>query len=141
MTGPAAPPLPAELDALVRRMRLPYLRKAAPDVLATARAQRWDPAEVLRVLDPESPVARPVRFGDAFVEIEDGSGFVGKVRIARKDPASMFPGAKGIAAEPAPQSGTADLRNQALRNYVLPDLLDRKLVQACHSAPRSSRTG
>jgi DNA replication protein DnaC len=31
-------------------MRLPYLRKAAPDVLATARAQRWDPAEVLRVL-------------------------------------------------------------------------------------------
>jgi len=34
----------------MRRMRLPYLRKAAPDVLATARAQRWDPAEVLRVL-------------------------------------------------------------------------------------------
>jgi hypothetical protein len=31
----------------MRRMRLPYLRKAAPDVLATARAQRWDPAEVL----------------------------------------------------------------------------------------------
>jgi len=39
VTGPAAPPLPPELDALVRRMRLPYLRKAAPDVLATARAQ------------------------------------------------------------------------------------------------------
>ena len=36
MTGPAAPPVPAELDALLRRMRLPYLRKAAPDVLATA---------------------------------------------------------------------------------------------------------
>ena len=31
-------------------MRLPYVRAAAPDVLATARAQRWDPAEVLRVL-------------------------------------------------------------------------------------------
>jgi len=31
-------------------MRLPYLRAAAPDVLATARAQRWDPAETLRVL-------------------------------------------------------------------------------------------
>ncbi|TMR89579.1 hypothetical protein EJK15_60045 [Nonomuraea basaltis] len=26
------------------------LRKAAPEVLATARAQRWDPAEVVRVL-------------------------------------------------------------------------------------------
>jgi DNA replication protein DnaC len=31
-------------------MRLPYVRRAAPEVLATARAQRWDPAEVLRVL-------------------------------------------------------------------------------------------
>ena len=34
-------------------MRLPYLRSAAPEVLATARAQRWDPAEVLRVLITE----------------------------------------------------------------------------------------
>ena len=38
------------LTALLHRMRLPYLRNAAPDVLATARAQRWDPAETLRVL-------------------------------------------------------------------------------------------
>ena len=47
---PAAPPLPDELTALLHRMRLPYLRAAAPEVLATAKAQRWDPAEVLRVL-------------------------------------------------------------------------------------------
>ncbi|WP_225978744.1 IS21-like element helper ATPase IstB [Gandjariella thermophila] len=39
-------------------MRLPYLRKAAPDVLATARAQRWDPAEVLRVLLGEEVTGR-----------------------------------------------------------------------------------
>ena len=58
VTGPAAPPLPAELDALMRRMRLPYLRKAAPDVLATARAQRWEPAEVLRVLLAEEVTGR-----------------------------------------------------------------------------------
>ena len=58
VTGPAAPPLPAELDALVRRMRLPYLRKAAPDVLATARAQRWEAAEVLRVLLAEEVAGR-----------------------------------------------------------------------------------
>ncbi|MCD2129958.1 IS21-like element helper ATPase IstB [Rhodococcus ruber] len=31
-------------------MRLPYLRAAAPEVLATAKAQRWDPTEVLEVL-------------------------------------------------------------------------------------------
>jgi DNA replication protein DnaC len=55
---PAAPPLPAELEALLRRMRLPYLRAAAPDVLATAKAQRWDPAEVLRVLINEEVIGR-----------------------------------------------------------------------------------
>jgi DNA replication protein DnaC len=58
VTGPAAPPLPAEVDALLRRMRLPYMRKAAPDVPATARAQRWEPAEVLRVLLAEEVAGR-----------------------------------------------------------------------------------
>ena len=48
--SPAAPPLSPDLLAVLSRMRLPYLRAAAPDVLATARAQRWDPAEVLRLL-------------------------------------------------------------------------------------------
>ena len=47
---PSAPPLPGDLTDLLKRMRLPYLRTAAPDVLATAKAQRWEPAEVLRVL-------------------------------------------------------------------------------------------
>jgi DNA replication protein DnaC len=56
MTTAAA--IPDELDRLLRRMRLPYLRKAAPDVLATARAQRWDPAEVLRVLISEEVTGR-----------------------------------------------------------------------------------
>jgi DNA replication protein DnaC len=54
----SAPALPAELDALLRRMRLPYLRAAAPDVIATAKAQRWDPAEVLRVLLAEEVIGR-----------------------------------------------------------------------------------
>jgi hypothetical protein len=57
-TAPAAPPIPDELDRLLRRIRLPYLRNSAPDVLATARAQRWDPAEVLRVLIAEEVVGR-----------------------------------------------------------------------------------
>ncbi len=50
MRPPTAPGLPEELLLVLRRMRLPYVRAAAPEVLATARAQRWDPAEVLRVL-------------------------------------------------------------------------------------------
>ena len=56
--SPTAPALPDELDKLLRRMRLPYMRKTAPDVLATARAPRWDPAEVLRVLISEEVVGR-----------------------------------------------------------------------------------
>jgi DNA replication protein DnaC len=56
--APAPPPLGAELDALLRRMRLPYLRRAAPEVIATAKAQRWDPAEVLRVLLAEEVAGR-----------------------------------------------------------------------------------
>jgi DNA replication protein DnaC len=58
VTAPSAPAIPEELDKILRRMRLPYLRKAAPDVLATARAQRWDPAEVVRVLLAEEVVGR-----------------------------------------------------------------------------------
>jgi DNA replication protein DnaC len=53
MNPSTAPGLPEELLAVLKRMRLPYLRDAAPEVLATARAQRWDPAEVLRVLISE----------------------------------------------------------------------------------------
>jgi DNA replication protein DnaC len=46
------------LEALLRRMRLPHIRRAAPEVLATAKAQRWDPAEVLRVLLTEEVAGR-----------------------------------------------------------------------------------
>jgi DNA replication protein DnaC len=56
--GPTPPPVPDELTAVLRRMRLPYVRAAAPEVLATARAQRWDPAEVLRVLLEEEIAGR-----------------------------------------------------------------------------------
>jgi DNA replication protein DnaC len=55
---PAPPPLPEELERLLRRMRLPYIRKAAPEVIATANAQRWEHAEVLRVLLTEEIAGR-----------------------------------------------------------------------------------
>ena len=58
MRAPEPPPLEPELEALLRRMRLPYIRRLAPEVLATARAQRWEPAEVLRVLLVEEVAGR-----------------------------------------------------------------------------------
>jgi DNA replication protein DnaC len=56
--APAPPPLPVELEQLLRRLRLPYVRKAAPEVIATASAQRWEHAEVLRVLLAEEAAGR-----------------------------------------------------------------------------------
>jgi DNA replication protein DnaC len=56
--APAPPPLDSDLEGLLRRMRMPYIRRAAPEVLATAKAQRWDPAEILRILLTEEVAGR-----------------------------------------------------------------------------------
>ena len=55
---PTPPPLPAEVEQLLRRMRLPHIRRVAPEVIATARSQRWEPVEVLRVLLAEEVAGR-----------------------------------------------------------------------------------
>jgi DNA replication protein DnaC len=61
MTASKSKALDAEVEALARRLRLPYLRKAAQDVLLpTAKAQRWVPAEVVRVLLEEEATGRDV---------------------------------------------------------------------------------
>jgi DNA replication protein DnaC len=43
---------------LTKRLRLPYLRRALTDLVPTAKAQRWDPAEVVRVLLAEEAAGR-----------------------------------------------------------------------------------
>jgi DNA replication protein DnaC len=55
---PAAPPLPDDVETLLRRLRLPHVRRHAPDVVATAKAQRWEPVEVLRALLSEEVAGR-----------------------------------------------------------------------------------
>lgn len=57
ITPPAGDPL-AEVETLAGRLRLPHLRRAAADVLPTAKAQRWDPAEAVRVLLEEETAGR-----------------------------------------------------------------------------------
>jgi DNA replication protein DnaC len=47
-----------DVDRLLRRLRQPYFRAAAPDVLQTAKAQRWDPAEAVKVLLEEEVAGR-----------------------------------------------------------------------------------
>jgi DNA replication protein DnaC len=43
---------------LLRALRLPHMRRHAPDVLATAKAQRWEPAEAIRALLAEELAGR-----------------------------------------------------------------------------------
>jgi DNA replication protein DnaC len=49
MTGPT-PALPGDLDAGLRRLRLGAMRRVAPDLLISAKTQRWAPEEFLREL-------------------------------------------------------------------------------------------
>ena len=47
-----------EVIDLLRQLRLPHMRSHAPDLLATARSQRWEPVETLRALLTEEVAGR-----------------------------------------------------------------------------------
>ncbi|MCB9427698.1 MAG: ATP-binding protein [Actinobacteria bacterium] len=96
--GGPAPALPAELLTLLARMRLPHMRKAAPEVLATAKAQRWDPAEVLRVLLAEEVTGRE------------------RSALATRRAAAGFPTGKTFDAWNPQASSIPTPTQQALRN-------------------------
>ena len=50
MTAAAIPALAADLDAGLRRLKLASMRRLAPELLVTAKTQRWNPEEFLRTL-------------------------------------------------------------------------------------------
>ncbi len=47
-----------EVVELLRELRLPHLRRTASELLATAKAQRWEPAEAVRALLAEELAGR-----------------------------------------------------------------------------------
>jgi len=47
-----------EVVHLLKSLRLPHMRRHAPDMLATAKAQRWEPAEAVRALLTEELAGR-----------------------------------------------------------------------------------
>ncbi len=54
MTATVAPALAPDLEAALRRLKLAVVRRLAPELLMTARTQRWAPDELLRtVLEAE----------------------------------------------------------------------------------------
>lgn len=44
----------------MRSLKLPYAQALAPDLIATTRAQRWEPVEVRQHSSPRKPPAGPV---------------------------------------------------------------------------------
>jgi DNA replication protein DnaC len=54
----APTPLPADLHEALRRLKLATVRRLAPEVLQTAKVQRWAPEEVLRTLIEAEVAAR-----------------------------------------------------------------------------------
>ncbi len=54
----APPPLAADLVEGLKRLKLSTVRRLAPEVLATAKVQRWAPEEVLRTLIDAEITAR-----------------------------------------------------------------------------------
>lgn len=69
MSAPA-PPLDADLLAGLRRLKLAQIRTIAPDILQTARVQRWKPEEILRTLVEAEVAAR------------DDSNYRGRLKLA-----------------------------------------------------------
>src|SRR5690242_19071774 len=57
MTG-TAPPLAADLTEGLRRLKLAAMRRLAPELLLTAKTQRWAPEELLRTLVEAEITAR-----------------------------------------------------------------------------------
>lgn len=57
-TTMTAPPLPDELESLMRQLKMPHARGAAAELIATAKAQRWEPAEVIKALFTEEVAGR-----------------------------------------------------------------------------------
>ena len=94
---PTAPALPDDVEALLRRLRLPHIRRHAPEVIATAKAQRWEPVEVLRALLVEEAAGRE------------------RSALATRRAAAAFPTGKTFAAWHAESSSIPAPTQSALR--------------------------
>ena len=54
------PPLAADLNDGLKRLKMAAMRRLAPELLVTAKTQRWNPEEFLRTL-VEAEISRPRR--------------------------------------------------------------------------------
>src|SRR3954470_24088632 len=58
MTATSPPPLAADLTEGLKRLKMAAMRRLAPELLVTAKTQRWNPEEFLRTLVEAEITAR-----------------------------------------------------------------------------------
>jgi DNA replication protein DnaC len=58
VTATTPPPLPADLNEGLKRLKMAAMRRLAPELLLTAKTQRWKPEEFLRTLVEAEIAAR-----------------------------------------------------------------------------------
>jgi len=58
VTATSPPPLPADLAEGLKRLKMAAMRRLAPELLVTAKTQRWKPEEFLRTLVEAEIAAR-----------------------------------------------------------------------------------
>jgi DNA replication protein DnaC len=58
VTATTPPPLPADLADGLKRLKMAAMRRLAPELLVTAKTQRWNPEEFLRTLVEAEIAAR-----------------------------------------------------------------------------------
>src|SRR4051812_20339596 len=58
MTASTPPPLPADLNEGLKRLKMAAMRRLAPELLVSAKTQRWRPEEFLRTLVETEIAAR-----------------------------------------------------------------------------------
>ena len=137
--APAPPPIDAGLEQLLRRMRLPHMRRIAPEVLATAKAQRWDPAEVLRALLAEEVAGRD---RSALATRRARAAFpTGKTFAGWQEAASSIPVATQSALRTLEWVGRAEnlvvCGPTGTSKTFLPEALGQDRVEAAATSPGS----
>ena len=138
--APAQPPLDPGLEALLRRMRLPYMRRIAPQVIATAKAQRWDPAEVLRALLAEEVAGRD---RSALATRRARAAFPTAKTFDAWDEANDIAWGLYAAVGPAERPGVMVLRLRTEVERIAPETRARRLRRYVEADPEdwSSRRG
>jgi hypothetical protein len=73
------------------------------------------------LVSAENVIVCPQRctFPTALIKIEDAASLAGKLWVAWKDPGAMMPGPQRVLAEPTPEGGATDLRDDAARHRLL----------------------